>query len=389
MRITAAIVLLSLSVALADDPQLPPAGERAKASAAVAEVFGAESSRAKTPVALAAMAGRVRKAAESEKEPAVRWAMLDFARGLTIQAGDTAQLAEVIGELHKDFGSGPLASIESGEMFVKASKASFDILDFLFIAADAAMDRDDYAAAGRIAAGATTMANQLRDASAARYFGFLQKRAAELGKKLAAAKDDADALARFHFFEKQDIKTGSLLLAKARDPRLIEAAAKDAKAADANAASADILAAGDAWWSLTESSPDKYPLQLAARAAYSRIVAELTGLEKAKYELRIRQTDEAIETEESKAGLFLTFVGTWEFESKAGTTQTFAVHRSGRVVFDPPSVERLYLMRQGKFVVLRQRKELSRWTTNGDTLTIDRFTPDGGKSLGSITAKRK
>src|SRR5207253_2503993 len=103
----------------------------------------------------------------------------------------------------------------------------------------------------------------------------------------AAVKDDADALGRFLFFEKKDVRGGVLLLTKCKDSKLADAAAKDLKA-DSTAPVADILAAGDTWWRLAEGTPgaDKVPLLMTAGAAYNRTLGDLSGLELAKYELR-------------------------------------------------------------------------------------------------------
>src|SRR5437879_34725 len=94
-----------------DPPQLPPVEARTKATAMVAEVFAAEVAKAKTPLELSRLAGTIRKSAASEKEPATKWAMLDFARGLAAQAGDARLLFETVGELQNDYGAGAEAAI--------------------------------------------------------------------------------------------------------------------------------------------------------------------------------------------------------------------------------------------------------------------------------------
>jgi hypothetical protein len=48
----------------------------------------------------------------------------------------------------------------------------------------------------------------------------------------------------------------------------------------------------------------------------------------------------------------------------------------------------MYLVRSGKEVVLKHKRETSRWTLAGDTLTLRLFTPEG-KPTGTVTAKRK
>lgn len=375
-------------LAATDDPQLPPLADRQKAAAAVAEVFSTDAARAKTPAELTKLAVLIRKGANTEKERATKWAMLDYARGLAAQAGDAKLIFELVGELQSDFGAGAEASIDTGEKLVKSGRATPELVDLMLNFVDAAHSKDDYAATERIAGGGLTMANTIRDTAAARYFTFAQKRAAELGKRYADVKKDPEALAKFYFFEKQDLRGALPFLAKSKDAKLAETATKDMKA-DRNSAS-ELVAVGDAWWQLAESTPaaERYPVFLAAGAAYNRAFADLTGLEKAKVETRSRQIFEAVEVEEARNGLFLSYVGTWEFQDKEGVSREFTVHRSGRVTFENPSGERMYLARSGKEVVLKHKRETSRWALTADTLALKLFTPEG-KPTGTVTAKRK
>jgi len=383
----AVLLVVPLGALTAKGPELPPADQRMKASMLVVDVYGAEANKAKTAQDKARLAARVRETAVSEKDPASRWAMLDFARDLAAQAGEAKLVGDIIAEMNSAFGNATQALAVSIEALLKSGRASYDMVDILLMGVDAALEKNDFAAASKAAEGGVGIANKMRDANAAKYFTFIQKKSADLTKKYAAVKDNSDDLARFTFVDKQDISGGIALLAKASDSKLANAAKKDA--------GADILSGsemsevGDAWMQLGDSNTgdDKVPFLMAALSAYSKAQPNLTGLEKAKCENRIKQIMEAIETQESKNGLFIMFTGRWVYDAPDLLNAEFKVHRSGRVLMDIPN-SRLYLTRSGKSVTLQQPKALSRWTVQGDSLTIE-FVNAAGKPLNTINATRK
>jgi hypothetical protein len=387
-----AIVLLALarfSVPAAIGGDLPSEEDRKKASAAVKDVYADDTARAKTPLQKAILAAKVRETAGSEKDAANRWAMLDLARDLAAQAGDARQVNDIVSELNGDYGNASLAFAASGEKMVKAGLATYVMVDVLLICVDAAIEIDDYPAAVRTAEGAIVVANRVRDSRAAKYFVFARKRAADLEKKFAAARDDPDAVARFHFFDKQDIRVGIPLLAKMKNAKLADAARKDMKA-DILSGS-EMTEVGDAWSSLADNAPDeeKISLLLAAIAAYSKANANLTGLEKTKCDNRTKELTEKVDAQEIKNGTFLTFAGSWVYEGADTKNEEFTIHRSGRILMDSPT-GRWYLSRQnnGKRVVLTQHRVISRWTVLGDALTIE-LSINNPKVGNTINATRK
>src|SRR5580698_3342798 len=228
-----AIVLLAFAhfgVLAANGGDLPSEEDRKKATAAVKDVYADDIAKAKTSLQKAWLAAKVREAASSEKGTVSRWAMLDLARDLAAQAGDARQVNEIVSDLNGDYGNVSQAFAASGEKLAKSGLATYVMVDVLLICVDAAIEIDDYPAAVRTAEKAMVVANRVRDNRAAKYFLFARKRAVDLDKKFAAAKDDPDMLARFYFFDKQDMRAGIPLLAKVKDTKLTDVAQKDMKA---------------------------------------------------------------------------------------------------------------------------------------------------------------
>jgi hypothetical protein len=166
--------------------------------------------------------------------------------------------------------------------------------------ADSALEADAYADAGRMAARASALAVDAREPALGRRAA-QRLAAARMGEadaekaaaaRIALARNPQDqlanlALGRFDCFVRGDFAQGVPLLARAFDPELKAAAARELKAgSDAD----ELAAAADAWWDLAAALPRNDVGQGAIRGhaheLYVRAVPKLAGLAKAKAEKR-------------------------------------------------------------------------------------------------------
>jgi len=249
----------------------------------------------------------LRKQAETETKPAVRFALLCESRDLAADALSAELAMEAVDELIAGFDV-DIAAERSAILGVLA-KASLDPLQSEFAAlhgldwVEEALDDDDYETAVKLGTSVDTLASRTKiksiDTRARDTLKRVKSMQLDFGRMQAAMKtletkpDDPTAnttVGKFHAFRKGDWALGLPYLTKSGDAELAELARRELEVGR----SADTVVQmemGDAWWDASIKASN------AARAAYQRrsgvwyraALPALNGLELARVEKRLAE----------------------------------------------------------------------------------------------------
>ncbi|MCS7226939.1 MAG: hypothetical protein NZ821_08115, partial [Gloeomargarita sp. SKYB31] len=113
-------ILLGLCCLLSDKMPYPEASQLRRAEALVQEVYGAEIAKAKLPQAKSKLAQDILKTAREEQDGAVRFAALQAARRLAVEALDGKLGLEIIREIVQTYE--PLESMPAEERLAEAER---------------------------------------------------------------------------------------------------------------------------------------------------------------------------------------------------------------------------------------------------------------------------
>jgi formylglycine-generating enzyme required for sulfatase activity len=292
---------------------IPGVAQLAKSREVLREVYGRELEEAKTESQKAALATKLLGVAAETKNGSDAWALLQAAQKLAASAFDAPLLSQICDQMGSRFefdslneeADTLLAFDENRSTAEKKAATARRLLDLMGVALrgddfDRVLQLADVASRFATRSGDTELAGEAQqmllalitvqplfiEAQAAR------EELAEDGRHPGASA----AQGRFLCFVLGDWEAGLPLLAQSDDRRLAQLAQRET--ADTHEVS-EMAAIGDAWWSYA-ASLDGFsdevlaaPVKLHAAAWYQRAVAKLDGLQRAKLEKRIAETEAA------------------------------------------------------------------------------------------------
>jgi hypothetical protein len=292
---------------------VPDAEARKEALELFREVYGEEFDRARTSGDKAVLGKKILAQAASMKGDLVsHFVLLEAARDVAVQGGDAETALAAVAATAKAFDvDGLKIKADTMEQLARSIRSSTQGKAFIESAIeliDEAVGADDYQLAGevgRVARRALLKARDktLRDKLQARldevhevakgYSSYEQAVAA-----LEAGPTDPEAnlaAGRFLCLVKGDWEKGLPMLALGSDEALRAAAVEELQGSDTPEKQ---LALADRWWALSETAKGRArtQLQVLAAARYQHVLPELTGLLKAKAEMRLGQLDFPVPT---------------------------------------------------------------------------------------------
>jgi hypothetical protein len=314
--LTLLLVLPSLTYA-ADKPTTKPdapfgvPGDEAvaKATKLIKETFARDYAAATTLPLRTALAQRLLKEAlETRDDTPARYVLLCESRDLAARAADAPTACRAIEQLAKVYGVAPgemtLAALSTAARLALTPQTQESLARCALAAVDAALSRDDYELAARLAGLAESVATKTRklilltDAQdkvkevnwAANEFA--QARSAL--EALTTRPDDATAkgaAGRFKCLVKGDWEHGLPLLLECNDAQLKHLAERDQAAITAPPDVQKQI--GDQWWELGEQYLQRARLACRTRAAYwyQRAVPKLSGIHRTVSQQRLEELD--------------------------------------------------------------------------------------------------
>lgn len=291
------------------NPPESPAGKQPRPDAAaekqgrewVRERFGAEYAAAKSsPERLVTLAGALLQHAGDAPDPATRFACLDVARSVGVDAGNLMLALEAIDEIDKAFQVDGLddkrvkASEDiAGKMRSPADNAA--LLKQLLALIDDWFAGDKLEPAANLAKTVVAVARKTHDPAALKSAAARGKLVEEAAKTYAAEVQPARAtletspgdpsanlaVGKWLCFLKEEWPQGLKLLALGDDPALKELAEKEI-------AGSNTLKVADGWWNLSlKESKVKQQLQAHAAGLYREALPVLVGPDKKRAEQRL------------------------------------------------------------------------------------------------------
>lgn len=292
--------------------RLPTAEEIEAAQVKVIEIFGGEARQAARPEQKLALAQRMSQvASETNNDLAVRYALLDAARKLYSGAGEVdlalATVVALADEFEEDGWELRLSTFTAMSDAPLPTARRDHLASVLVMLVDQAVAEEEFASADEFARLAVKVGNRSSDVNVRRLV--VQKRS-ELTRlkdmwqavEQARGKLEADAndpvanlvVGKFLCFVVADFEQGIPHLVRSGREPFAAAALADQLAAQGPPEEAG--KAGDSWYALAESvkTSDKELVAgalLRARHWYQRVVPQLSGLDKARIEKRIQETN--------------------------------------------------------------------------------------------------
>jgi hypothetical protein len=326
--------IFTIAQELKGGKHLPPAPEvEARAKLDVKSVFGAEIAKAKTPTAKKAIAEKMFVVARDVKEtPANRWVLFTQARELAAAAGEVGLAEKSIEEQIRVFVvSRHVLAAELAEKLA-ATVRTRAVLDFIYVAAESAIDAYDFTSALKLMNAGLMVARELKkEGGMEKRFEVRLRTVQELKKAIESAKGDDVETGKILCFSKGDWVKGLPLLAKTKDADLKAVVAKD-RSGPMGADRADL---GDAWYELAEkakATEEKIGMLRRALWWHRLGYADIGGLKKAKLDLRMKDEMERVEAEDVKTGLFTVWAGKWSVRYDSGATHLYRIYADGRFV---------------------------------------------------------
>ena len=334
---------------------VPPEDEQAKSRKLVAEIYGPEIGRAKTPGERTTLAKKlIASAAETSNDAPARRVLLTTARELAEKAAEPQTAFEAIEALGASFAVDVLKE-KAGllERLAKGARAATEraaAAERILALADEAGDADNYDLAGRLLKSAQQMAARWRD-DGLRERALAQARqlhdarqawsdAAKARETLRTSPEDPEAnlvLGKYLAFVKQDWDGGLPRLALGSDAALKALAEQEL----ANPDSLDAkVALANAWWDLGGKLKEGMDRLARLRAGYwYRIVLDELpeGLQKAVVQKRLEEAaalEAAAPPSRAAAKSRLRpYEGTWIVHYSNGTGRRYVIDASGNVAW--------------------------------------------------------
>lgn len=289
---------------------VPAEDEQRKAEAKIKDIYKQEFVAAKTTEGRLDLAAKLREQGmDMSDDPTAKFVLWRLAFHEAADAGSLAKAAEVIDKIDQLYKvDADALKAEAGTAAVKGLlrpggatvEAVRELAATALTLAEAAADADRFDVASNLAKVANRAAAKTGDSQLKRESLDRSKEIERLRKiyaaveeslqKAAADPSDADAdlaAGRWHCFIRGNWDKGLPLLAKGKDGALSAVAKQDlADPKDAK----EQTGLGDAWWTLAEKEPvpDKAPMFARAWRWYNEALPELTGLEKARVERRMK-----------------------------------------------------------------------------------------------------
>lgn len=313
LALTAATLLLAAPLLRAEDRLAPPDSfAQAKAEKTIKDLFKDDFAKKKA-TDLQDLAGKlIKQAGDTADDPAGKFVLYRLAIDAAARAGDAGLVLQGVEAQSKDFAV-DAAAIKAAALdtTVRSTSGLVDyqaVLDAALAAADEAQGADNYDTAGRLLRTAQTAAGKLKDTKTATMASERGKLVDAIQKEFDNAKADLETLktkpddpnasqhvGRFLCFFKGDWDRGLPLLAQGTDANLKSLAKKDI---NVPTAAADQAALADAWMDAADAEKDakaQMQIQLHAYSWYKQASPQLTGLDKAKVDKRIKDLDKVAE----------------------------------------------------------------------------------------------
>jgi hypothetical protein len=308
LRVSSALLIGFLAAGSLDaaDERLavPAPHDQARSEKLIKRLFQSEYS-IKTPSGMKALAGKLLgQAVETNDDPTGRYVLLREAAVLAASAGEldlALKAADLMAKHYHVSGADIKATVfETAARSFVSAELSKVLAERALAAANEGFETDDYPAVIRLMKIAEPAA---RTAKSEPLITAVQARAKEaemlnaeykkLSKVLAlllVKPDDPDAnlaAGKFYCFYKGNWDTGLPMLAKGRDDKLKELAARDGAAPVKAAAQIEL---GEAWLMLSEEEKDvaKKHLQWRARHWFEQALPSVTGLTRTKVEAYLK-----------------------------------------------------------------------------------------------------
>jgi hypothetical protein len=334
----------------------PDAAAISKATSAVLEVYANEFTKAKSADKQSAMAKKLLDVSAETKDTATRYVILCRARDLALQGNDGATALAALKALDDSFLLSDKTDLEpSLSKLAKLVHPGQDVgvlADMIDAVVTRQLTADDYDGAGRLCAILTQVGKRSNDSFVTKRSTARASQAKELSIEFRDLKpvfetlksDPNNATAnlkagRFLCFSKGDWQQGLPLLAKADDPAIKAAAAKDV----VEPATADErVAVGDLWWTVAdkETGPVKAASRSRAGFWYESALKEtgLDGLARAKVEKRLAavradgDTNPKTALEAATRRAVRELVGKWKVAYVNGNWSEYQISSDGSVV---------------------------------------------------------
>jgi hypothetical protein len=309
------------SVGADDRAPVPSSEEIAKAEELIRDLFKADYAKARTADRIALATKLLQQAKDTKDDPGARYVLLREARDIAAKVGEAALAMEAAGEMAAGYqvGVGAVRAAAADKLVAATSAptAAATLAEMLLSAASAARTAGDAegeldllkaaesaARKSRNVPLVTTARNRLKGAEA---FKTEAEKVKPHLDTLKTKPDDAEAnfaVGRFRCLFKNDWEAGLPNLLKGSDEGLKGAAEKDKQAAEGG--DTDQVAAGDVWYDLAAKADPEVKAAMQARAHhwYSGVVANLTGLTKARVEKRLGELAPATEVTTDKPSIW-------------------------------------------------------------------------------------
>lgn len=276
------------------------------ARATLKETFGDLSQKSKKPDEKLKLSAELRGVADSEKDPAIRYALLDAARRLAMSGQDVRAALLVAGEIARQYETDPLDQqletlklttgatmpASAGGEAVRAAMALAESgrdAGKIDVADEASLLAVELAAKGKNL-DLRKQAKQVREVvQAYRKSAALVQEAEETLRRMPDDPGGNLVVGKWHCFDLGDWAKGLPYLEKCGEPAL-------AAAAKAERDSKNILAIADAWYLAAEKLPrnERKPMQMRAQEFYALAAKELKGLEQLRAAKREEELKDAV-----------------------------------------------------------------------------------------------
>jgi hypothetical protein len=311
--VTTATLFLAVPLLRADDRKPPPeADAQAKAEKTIKQLFKEDFAKRKASDLQELAAKLLKQAGEAKNDDASKFVLLRLAHETAAKAGDAPLALQAIDAQAQEFAVNAVAlkaqALDTAARATGGAQVDYSaIVDAAVPAADEAQAADDYDTAARLLHTAETAASKGGNKQVAavatergKLLDAMQKEYENIKPDLAVLKEKPEDptaclhVGRFLCFYKGEWEKGLPLLALSGDAKLKDLAKKDL---NNPVVPADQAAVADGWMEVAdqEAGPRVQQIQLHAYAWYKQAAPQLTGLDKAKAESKIKDLDKVAE----------------------------------------------------------------------------------------------